>query len=184
MVYFLMKIIIGTKSERKVDSIKKILNEFIKKDKIEIIPFDANSNVSETPWDKETYKGSRNRALDCKANINDADYWIGIESGLAKRYGNIYEEAWCCIIGKEGKEYFGYSSGLKVPDFILKKMEEHQTPHYLIFSKLNKHHNKDINSDTWGQYSGNMVLRQVSIDEAIRNTAIQVFTSENSYYNK
>lgn len=44
-----------------------------------------------------------------------------LESGLVERFGQIYEEAWACVISSEMNEYFGYSSGLKVPDSIIKK---------------------------------------------------------------
>lgn len=178
-----MIIVVGTKSERKIVSVKKILTG-ITQEQIEIIPFAAKSDVSETPWDKETFIGAKNRALDCKKDFAEADYWIGMESGLVERYGQIYEEAWSCVVSKDHKEYFGYSSGLRVPDYVLKKMEEHKLPHYLIFAKLNNHFNKDINSDTWAHYSGKLLLREISLEESLRNALVQIFSPKDSYYNK
>lgn len=179
-----MIILVGTKSERKLTNVKKVLAVILKQESISIVSYPANSNVPETPWDKETFVGARNRALDSKNNNAKADYYIGVESGLVERYGHIYEEAWTCVISKDNKEYFGYSSGLKVPDYILKKMEEHKLPHYLIFAKLNNHFEKDINSDTWSQYSGKMLLREISLEESLRNALVQIFSPENSFYNK
>lgn len=179
-----MIITIGTKSERKIASVKKIFIDVSKCEKIDIISYAAKSQIPETPWGKETFVGAKNRAYDCKTQNPDADYSIGLESGLVERYGHIYEEAWSCVIDKEGKEYFGYSSGLKVPDYLLQKMKEHNLPHYLIFAKLNNHFDKDINSDTWGQYSGNLIMREISLEESLRNALVQIFASQESYYKK
>lgn len=178
-----MLFIVGTTSNRKIETVKKVLQEFLKDKPFDLKPSAAESQVSETPHDKETYDGARNRALNCKKN-NNADFYIGMESGLAERYGQLYEEAWCCVLDKNGKEYFGYSSGLKVPEYILKKMDEHKLPHYLVFAKLNNHFDKEINSDTWGMYSGNLILRGISLEESLRNALIQIFAAENSFYKK
>jgi len=146
--------------------------------------FDAKSHVSETPWDEETYAGARNRAQGAFLAHPNAEYAIGIESGLVERYGQTYEEAWCCIIDKNKQEFFGYSSGLRVPDYILKKMDEHKLPHYLIFAKLNNHFDKTINSDTWSNYSGKILTREISLEESLRNALVQIFSPEESYYKK
>lgn len=179
-----MILVIGTKSQRKIETVKKMVQRFIGKTSFDLIAFDVPSNVSETPWNKETYNGSRNRANSCHEKYHDADYAIGIESGLAERYGQIYEEAWCCIIDKNGQEFYGYSSGLKVPEYILRKMNEHKLPHYLIFAKLNNHFDKAINADTWSNYSGKMLVREVSLEESLRNALVQIFASDESYYKK
>jgi len=175
---------IGTKSERKLPVIEKVLKEIIPDKKINLIAIDAKSNVSETPWDEETMIGAQNRAQFAKKTLKRAEYAIGIESGLVTRYGQIYEEAWCCIIDRNGKEYFGYSSGLKLPEYISQKMKEHNLPHYLIFSKIEEKFNKESHSDTWGFYSNYMISREVSIEESLRNVLVQIFSSKDSFYHK
>src|SRR5690606_21361072 len=97
--------------------------------------FDADSRVPETPWDRQTYDGARNRARHCKEQ-NMGDYFIGLESGLIERYGHIFEEAWCCIVNEAGEEYFGYSSGLKVPDYIIQKMDELKIDHNSVMKLI------------------------------------------------
>jgi non-canonical (house-cleaning) NTP pyrophosphatase len=179
-----MKVIIGTQSERKVNSLKKVIFTLVPDQQFEIESLRTDSKVPETPYDKETFDGALNRAEECKKQAPDGDFFIGIESGLVERYGHVFEEAWTCVIDKNGKEFFGYSSGLKLPDYVQQQMKEHNLPHYLIFAKINNHFHKDINSDTWGQYSGNMLLREISIEESLRNALVQVFAPEVSYYKK
>lgn len=176
-----MKFIIGSNSQKKIETAAKVIKQIVNEGEVEVTGYPARSQVSETPWDKETFKGACNRAVDCKSNIGGADYFIGLESGLVERYGRIFEEAWCCILDKNGKEYFGYSSGLKVPDYILKKMDELQMPHYKVMEILEHEHGLP-NSDTWSNYSGKMIVRNISLEEALRNALIQIFSPKASFY--
>lgn len=131
-----MKFVLGSGSERKLKITKKIIKQVTGVVQTEIISYPAQSQVSETPWNDQTPQGAKNRAIDSKNNIPDSDYWIGLESGLAERFGHVFEEAWCCIINKDGKEYYGYSSGLKVPDYILGKMKAEGLEHCQVMKIL------------------------------------------------
>ncbi len=176
-----MKFILGTQSQRKKKSVEKVLKQLLPDQNVEVINFAAESGVSETPWEQETFDGARNRA---KACINeDADYYIGLESGLVKRYGHVYEEAWACILNKDHKEYFGYSSGLKVPDYITKKMESLKLKHWEVMKFLEEEHNLP-GDDTWGNYSSQMIVRDLSLEEALRNALVQIFAPKESFYHK
>lgn len=177
-----MKIVIGTKSIKKRNSLEKVLDTFFKKGTILLEDFEAESQVSETPWDKETFDGARNRALHCKKEVYGGDYYIGLESGLVERYGHIFEEAWCCVITSDEKEYYGYSSGLKVPDFILHKMDDLKLEHNQVMKILEDE--GSIHKDTWANYSGEVISRSVSLEEALRNAFLQVFATDKSFYNK
>lgn len=175
-----MNIILGSQSERKIKIANKVFKTFINEEFF-IKGYPSQSKVSETPWGKETYFGAINRAIDAKENT-EGDYFVGIESGLVERFGSIYEEAWCCIIGKEGNKFFGYSSGLKVPDLVINKMDELGLEHYKVMEFIEKENGlKD--SDTWGNYSGQQLTRDVSLEESIRNTLCQIFTNEHSLFN-
>lgn len=177
-----MNIIVGSNSERKINIVQKVVNQLITS-RAEVHGYGAVSNVPETPYNKQTFDGARNRAMDSKANVAGGDYYIGLESGLIERYGHIYEEAWAVVISKNGKEYCGYSSGLKVPDFILKKMDELGLEHNRVMTIIEEEYGK-LPNDTWGTYSGGAILREVSLEEALRNALIQDIAPENSFYSK
>ncbi|MDO8515897.1 MAG: inosine/xanthosine triphosphatase [bacterium] len=177
-----MNFVIGSTSQRKIDVAKKIISEYFKNQFL-VEGYAANSQVPETPWDKQTFDGARNRALDAKSHASNAEHYIGLESGLLERYGHIYEEAWCVIISQNGEEYFGYSSGLKVPDYILKRMDELKVDHSGVMTILEKE-SGNLPNDTWGSYSGGTLLREVSLEEAIRNALIQITAPKESFYRK
>lgn len=176
-----MKIVVGTKNQKKIDVVKNVCEKYLG-DSLEVTGFDANSRVPEAPQGKETYTGASNRAKSCEASL-EADYYIGIESGLVERYGNMFEEAWAVVI-HNGKEYVGYSSGLVIPKLVTNRMISGQL-HNEIMEQLDDELNlpKD-NRDTWSRYSGGQILRSVSLEEAVRNALIQSVEVENNLLNK
>lgn len=179
-----MKFIIGSMSTRKIKVAEKVIRQlFLNDSAISIDGYASTSGVPETPYDVQTFDGSRNRAHDANIHIPGADYYIGMESGLIERYGHIYEEAWCTIITSNSKEYYGYSSGLKVPDYVLQKMDALGIQHNEVMTILEKEHGK-LPNDTWGNYSGGMLVRAVSLEEAIRNALIQIVAPEISFFKK
>lgn len=178
-----MKFIVGSPSKRKINITEKIIKQFFPDEKFLIESFEAESKMPDTPWDKQTFDGARNRALDSKTNMAEGDYYIGLESGLVERYGHIYEEAWAIVITKDDREYNGYSSGLKVPDFILKKMDEMKMEHSDVMTIIEEKYGK-LPNDTWGTYSGGTILREVSLEEALRNVFIQITCPDTGFYKK
>jgi len=178
-----MKFIIGSVSEKKIKIAEEIIQELFKDGEIIVEGYAANSGMPETPYDQQTVDGARNRALDAQSNIKDANYYIGLESGLAERYGRLYEEAWAVVVNSDNKEFFGYSSGLKVPDYILRRMDELKIEHCDAMTIIENEHGK-LPNDTWGTYSGGMIARAVSLKESLRNALIQVVAGEESFYNK
>lgn len=176
-----MKIILGSASGRKINITQKVFSQFFDKESIQVDGFSANSGVPETPYDQETFIGSNNRALRAKENNPGADFYVGMESGLIERYGHIYEEAWVTVINKDGKKFYGYSSGLKVPDYILKRMDELKMEHSEVMTIIEEEFGK-LPNDTWGTYSGGVILREISLEESLRNALIQVVAPKNSFY--
>lgn len=177
----MMKFVIGSKTKRKIEIVDKILNQYLK-EKYELSSYKANSGVPETPWEKETYDGAHNRAIDCLENM-EVDFSIGLESGLIERYGHVFEEAWCCVVTRDKREYLGYSSGLRLPESIIHHMRKNDMQHYEVMQLIEKKYRLS-EDDTWGNYSGNLVSRDMSLEEAIRNALIQMIKDEKSFYHK
>lgn len=177
-----MKVIVGSTSNRKIEVVRKVFNQYFNGHEVDIVGHNAISGVPNTPYDKQTPDGAKNRALDCNKN-HKADFCVGLESGLVERYGELFEEAWAYIITKNGKEYSGYSSGLKVPDYILKRMKELNLEHCDAMTIIEKELETGI-ADTWATYSGGIILREVSLEEALRNALIQSLPHDKNLYFK
>jgi len=179
-----MKIILGSASERKVEIAAQVAKQLFGVDEAEVVGLAVASGVPDTPYDRQTFDGARNRAISARDHDPEAEYWVGLESGLVERYGHFYEESWAAVINKEGREYYGYSSGLKVPDYILKRMKESELEHCEVMDLLEQEFAITTPNETWGNYSGGAIARSVSLEEALRNAWIQSLDLENSFYRK
>ena len=170
---------LGSTSNRKIASLERVLSDVFSIAESEIVSYTAKSLVSETPHDDETILGAKNRAYDTKKHVPDADYWLGLESGLINRYGQIYEEVWCCVVNSDNNEWYGYSSGLLVPSYIEEQKRQHNLLHHEYLFKEAPH-----TDDTWGFYSADFINRDISLFEAIRNALIPLFAPGESFYHK
>lgn len=113
-----MKVLIGTNNPGKVEGAKQAFEKFYDNVKVEGIP--VSSDVSDEPVNDEIYKGASNRVNNlikyAKENNIEADFFIGIESGITNKLGK-----WCIIQiavikDKNGYESFGTGPAFPVPD--------------------------------------------------------------------
>lgn len=163
---------LNSKSILKKTAIIEVLNIYFR-DNFLIKERLLKINVSETPINKTTFFGATERAKVIKKFFNKSEknaIFIGLESGLVKRYSFWFEECWCCLIYKN-KFYYGYSSGLSLPKIVLKKLKEKK--HVEIMKELEQK-NKILSKDTWAHYSNNKISRKESIKEAFRNALISL----------
>lgn len=174
-----MKFVIGTKNPGKMRMVQAVA-ESIFSEGIVVEGRDVPSGVPDAPIDEDTFNGARNRAIACSEQ-KDADYFLGLESGLVERYGQFFEEAWVVVISKDGQRFAGYSSGLMLPEVVVRKMKSGQL-HNDIMLEYDKRFNRPDDRDTWARYTGGGLSRQVSFEEAIRNAFIQLHDSEQNLY--
>ncbi|MBE5821891.1 MAG: inosine/xanthosine triphosphatase [Clostridiales bacterium] len=113
-----MKILIGTKNPGKIQGAKEAFENYFNNFDIEGIP--VPSNVSEQPVNNEIYEGARNRVNNLikssKENNIEADYYLGIESGITNLLGKWIIINIAVIKDKNGYESWGTSSGFPVPN--------------------------------------------------------------------
>ncbi len=102
---------------------------------------------------------------------------------LVTRYGDTFEESWACVIVKT-KVFYGYSSGLLIPKYVLNRMKQDALEHGPAMNTIRTELNQHDDRDTWGTYSAKLITRDVSLAEALRNALIQVFAPEESLYRK
>lgn len=176
-----MKVIVGTKNQKKVAAVKAVFLEILKQDSVEIDAHDAQSLVPDAPHDEDTYRGAFNRARECAEKF-EADYFVGIESGLVERYGNYFEEAWAVVISTDGDSCIGYSSGLLLPRIVVDRMRKGEK-----HNKIMEHFDKvfdlpEDNRDTWSRYTGGNMTRELSLQEALRNAVVQIAPSDRNLY--
>lgn len=113
-----MKVLIGTKNPGKVQGAKEAFEKFYKN--VDVIGIPVSSNVSEEPVNEEIYQGAKNRVDNlikyAKENRAEADFYVGIESGITNLLGKWVIVNIAIIKDKNGYESWGTSPAFPVPD--------------------------------------------------------------------
>lgn len=113
-----MKILIGSKNPGKIAGAEQAFLKYFKDCEIEGIS--VSSGVSDEPVDKEIYQGARNRVENLIRYADeqkiDADYFLGIESGITNLLGKWIIVNVAVIKDKNGIESWGTSPGFPVPE--------------------------------------------------------------------
>lgn len=172
-----MKILFGTTSQLKIQALNQAIS-FINSKKlyntknIVIETKETESGVPPTPYNDETLLGARNRIR--SLTNESADLYIGLESGLIERDNTLFEECWCVIQDKGGKEYIGISSAIQLPDIVIKELKA-KRKHTDILDELGERLNIS-SKDTWGVYTKGSLSRSICMVEACRNALVSYFT--------
>lgn len=113
-----MKVLIGTKNPAKIEGAKEALKNYFDDFDIEGIP--VSSDVSNQPVNNEIYEGARNRVNNLMnyalENGIDAEYFLGVESGITNLLGKWININIAVIKDKNGYESWGTSSAFPIPD--------------------------------------------------------------------
>jgi len=119
-----MKILVGSKNPVKIKSVEEAFSLYFQNFSVEGI--EVNSGVPVQPINDETYIGAQNRAARLKEMSEvqnlDADFFVGIEGGIAKLFNRWFAFGCMCIIDKENNVGFGNSPNFELPDMIVKKL--------------------------------------------------------------
>ena len=121
-----MKVLIGTKNLGKIEGAKEAFKKYFNDFEIEGIK--VSSDVSDEPMNNEIYEGARNRVDNlikyCKKHNIEADYFLGVETGITNLLGRWVNLNVAVIKDKQGYESWGTSSGFPIPDKYIEKIIE------------------------------------------------------------
>ena len=113
-----MKILIGTKNPEKIQGAKEAFENYF--NDIEVIGIPVSSDVSDEPVDLDIYQGAKNRVDNlmkyAKENNIEAEYYLGVESGITNLLGKWMIINVAVIKNKDGYESWGTSPAFPVPD--------------------------------------------------------------------
>lgn len=111
-----MRVVVGSTNAAKVDAVAEILKEYPHLADAEVISVKTDSGVADQPMSlEETIRGAMNRA---RATRGDAEYGIGIESGLMEvpNTKSGYMDVCACAIFDGEEFHLGLSSAWEFPD--------------------------------------------------------------------
>lgn len=118
------KIVVCSKNKSKNKAVEEVVSKFFSE--YEIVPLETNSGVSETPiGDEEGLTGCKNRILDARRQVEEADIYISMEGILTECSYGTYLCGWTMVYDKKADEYCtGCSAKVKVPDEIIKMFQK------------------------------------------------------------
>lgn len=121
-----MKVLVGSENPVKIEAVKKAFSHYFSNVKVE--GFKVDSKVSDQPISEETFDGAENRALALtlinRERKEDADFFVGLESGIINLHLKWFTFGVVCVIDKLGRESFGTSMMFELPKFIVKQLLE------------------------------------------------------------
>ncbi|MFT5168794.1 MAG: inosine/xanthosine triphosphatase [Saprospiraceae bacterium] len=96
------KVIIASKNPVKINAVKIGFERMFPDETFTFEGISVPSGISDQPMtNAETFTGSTNRVTNAKAEVVDADYWVGIEGGIESLEEEMNAYAWIVIKSKD-----------------------------------------------------------------------------------
>ena len=170
-----IKIAVGTTSEYKLGFLKELLNELKIAENVELFPVKAESKVSEQPIsEKETKKGSINRAKAALKHSREAECGLGIEVGYHKNKEGKYDIfCYATIVNRQKVKISCVSHKFPLPKFHQEKLDSN-----LYLGDHTEIYHKDTNHPA-KKYLGEMLdSRKLIIQDALRQVLLRYIMRE------
>ena len=120
-----MKIVVASLNPVKVGAVRTAFETQFEASDLEMIPVSVSSDVSDQPMsDEETRTGARNRVINAKTKVPEADFWVGLEGGLETLDGSLMAFAWMAISNDSGLMGESRTTTLPLPPKIQKLVSE------------------------------------------------------------
>ena len=122
----MVKILMGTKNQGKIEGARKAFERFF--DNVEIEGIVVNSEVGDQPVNSEILKGAKNRVKNlkkyAKENKIEVDFYISSEAGITNFLGEWLDINCAVIEDKEGFQSIGTSQGFPIPDKYIEEIRK------------------------------------------------------------
>lgn len=179
-----MKVLVGSQNPVKVDAVKEAFSKYFQD--VETIGMKVSSDVPDQPFDEQTYEGAKNRALALKKiseeqNL-DADFFVGVEGGVIKLYGNWLQFGGMCIIDKKGRTSFGASPHYPLPDSVVEQLLKGEELGN-VMDNISKVHNTKQKGGAIGYFTKDVMGRKEFYMHGLV-VALVPFINEEIYFDK
>jgi len=119
-----MKILVGSKNPVKIEAAKEAFSKFYPD--VDVEGIGVSSDVPDMPINEQTIIGATNRAQNLfelnNSENRSAEFFVGIEGGIAQFFGEWFSFGMMCIIDKEGNKGFGSSPHFQLPPSVIEKL--------------------------------------------------------------
>jgi inosine/xanthosine triphosphatase len=120
----MLKILVASENPVKILATKDAFSKYF--DRLEVVGVKAPSGVEPQPINEKVFQGAFNRTMFLKKISGEqktsADFFVGIEEGMAKKNGLWFVEGWVSILDAENKMHFGTTSSFMLPEKIVENL--------------------------------------------------------------
>jgi non-canonical (house-cleaning) NTP pyrophosphatase len=152
----------------------------------DIVPVDAPSGVRHTPLSREeTMTGARNRAQSllrmAREKREQWSYFVGLEGGLdifehgGRRW--VFLENWAYVCDREGREAFGQSGAILLPDVLVTLVVEQGIELAEAIDEFAGRRGVRDAQGAWGVLTGNRITREDAFRVALLNAFAPFFVA-------
>ena len=161
-----MKIIVASKNPVKVQAVTTAFELAFPQKMHHVEGIGVPSGVSDQPMsEEETRLGAYNRAQGAKDARPEADFWVGLEGGIAEDHGMMQAFDWMVVMGRDNVGY-GRSAGFMLPpavvDLIHQGMELGEADDVVFAKENSKQSNGAI-----GLLTHDLITRQTLYQPAL-----------------
>ncbi len=112
----LLKVVVASRNPVKIGATRQAFGKSFPDANLEIICADVDSGVGAQPdSDSNTRQGARNRVLNSRDAVPEADYWVGLEGGIEIVDDQLMAFAWMAVRGSNGSMSEARSATLPLP---------------------------------------------------------------------
>jgi inosine/xanthosine triphosphatase len=120
-----LKVVVASLNPVKAGAVRAAFEAQFPDIDLELVPLAVGSGVADQPLsDDETRAGARGRAVNARATMPEADYWVGLEGGLETIGGTLMGFAWMAVAGPDGRISEARSPTLPMPPAVQALIEQ------------------------------------------------------------
>lgn len=119
-------LVLASRNPAKLEAVQTAFSRCFEGEPFELLGLDLPSGVSPQPMSEmETLQGARNRACRAKEAQPEADFWLGIEGGLAPFPDGqgLLSFCWAVVLGADGRDGQARSAGYALPAKVIALLE-------------------------------------------------------------
>ncbi len=117
------KVVVASTNPVKMEAVKAAFDSYWPH-KFEFLGMSVPSGVSDQPLtDEETLIGARNRVAAIKQEINQADFWVGVEGGVQLNNSGIYDAFGWMVIANSQQESISRSASFSLSKSMTEKLQ-------------------------------------------------------------
>ncbi len=111
-----LTVVVASRNPAKIRAVSEAFRSQFPQHELSIDGIDADSGISDQPvGDDETRRGARNRLASARAIVTDADFWVGLEGGIARIGDSLVAFAWMAVGDRDGRVGEARSATLPLP---------------------------------------------------------------------